>query len=63
MIKLMARSIREYKRASIATPLLVSGEVIMECIIPFLIAYLVNEVSAGCDMNMILRYGVLLTLR
>ena len=60
MIKLMARSIREYKRASIATPLLVSGEVIMECIIPFLIAYLVNEVSAGCDMNMILRYGVLL---
>ncbi len=60
MIRQLAGSIREYKRASIATPLLVSGEVVMECVIPFLIANLVNEVSAGCDMNEILRYGALL---
>ena len=50
MIKELGRSIREYKRVSIATPILVSGEVVMECIIPFLIATLVNEVKAGCDM-------------
>lgn len=42
MIKVLAKSIREYKRASIMTPILVSGEVVMECLIPFIIATLVN---------------------
>lgn len=60
MIKELGRSIREYKRVSIATPILVSGEVVMECIIPFLIATLVNEVKAGCDMGRLLRYGGIL---
>ncbi len=60
MIKQLAKSIREYKGVSIATPILVGGEVIIECIIPFLIAILVNEIKAGCDMNNLLRYGVLL---
>lgn len=60
MIRQLAKSIREYKKASIITPILVSGEVIMECIIPFFIAFLVNEVKAGCDMEQILRYGIVL---
>lgn len=60
MIKQLAKSIREYKKASIVTPILVGGEVVMECTIPFLIAYLVNEVKAGCNMGMILKYGILL---
>ena len=60
MIKQLAKSVREYKKASIATPILVGGEVVMECTIPFIIAYLVNTVKAGCDMGMILKYGVLL---
>ena len=34
MIKTLARSIREYKKASILTPLLVTVEVIMECVDP-----------------------------
>ena len=38
MIKTLARSIREYKKASIITPLLVVVEVVLECIIPFIIA-------------------------
>ena len=62
MIRQLSRSIREYKMASLATPLLVSGEVVMECLIPFLIAELVNEVKSGCDMNRMLRYGLLLVL-
>ena len=53
MVRQLAKSIREYKRASIATPLLVSGEVLMECTIPFIIAQLVNEVKSGCDMGVI----------
>ena len=60
MIKQLAKSIREYKKASIVTPILVGGEVVMECTIPFIIAYLVNTVKEGCDMGMILKYGVLL---
>ncbi len=60
MIKTLARSIREYKKASIMTPLLVMVEVIMECAIPFVIANLVNEMQAGCTMDVIARYGMIL---
>ena len=46
MIKELMKSIREYKRDSILTPILVSLEVVMECIIPFVVAQLVNEIKA-----------------
>lgn len=62
MIRVLAKSIREYKKPSIATPLLVSMEVVMECIIPFIIAMLVNEIKAGCELGVILRYGAILVL-
>ena len=58
MVKTLARSIREFKKPAILTPLLVTGEVILECIIPFVIANLVNEMQAGCGMDVIIRYGV-----
>ena len=48
MVKVLARSIREFKKPAILTPLLVSVEVIMECAIPFVIANLVNQMQAGC---------------
>jgi ATP-binding cassette subfamily B multidrug efflux pump len=60
MIKTLARSIREYKKASILTPILVTIEVIMECIIPFVIANLVSEMQAGCSMDVIVKYGAAL---
>ncbi len=60
MIKVLSRSIREYKTPSILTPLLVIVEVILECAIPFVIANLVNEMQAGCSMDVIFRYGVIL---
>ena len=62
MIKTLARSVREYKKDSILTPLLVSVEVIMECVIPFIIAKLVNEIKAGCGVSTILTYGIVLVL-
>lgn len=62
MIRQLAKSIREYKKASIATPILVSLEVVMECIIPFVIALLVNAIKDGCDMGVLMRYGILLIL-
>lgn len=60
MIKQLAKSIREYRITSSNAPILVTGEVVMECIIPFLITSLINEVKDGCNMNMILKYGVVL---
>ena len=58
MIKTLARSIREYKKNAILTPILVIVEVVLECIIPFVIANLVNEMQAGCGMDTILHYGI-----
>ena len=58
MIKTIARSIREYKKNAILTPILVIVEVVLECIIPFVIANLVNEMQAGCGMDTILHYGI-----
>lgn len=60
MIRELTKSVREYKKYAIATPILVSLEVVMECIIPFLIATLVNEMKAGCEIAEILKYGVAL---
>ena len=50
MIKKLARSIREYKRDCILTPVFVVVEVIMEVLIPFLMAKLIDEVISSGDM-------------
>ena len=60
VIKKLMGSIREYKSASLKAPLFVSMEVVMECIIPFIIARLVNQIKAGCGLDVIARYGALL---
>ena len=60
IIKTLSHSVREYKKTSILTPLLVSVEVVMECAIPFVIANLVNQMQAGCSMAVIARYGAAL---
>ena len=62
MIKTLSKSIREFKKPAILTPILVVGEVVLECIIPFVIANLVNEMQAGCGMDVIIRYGVQLVI-
>lgn len=62
MIKEIFKSLREYKKASIITPFLVSVEVVMECIIPFIIAQLVNQIKDGCSMDVILHYGAVLVV-
>lgn len=60
MIKVLAKSIREYKKPSLLAPILVSGEVVLECIIPFLTANLVNEIKNGCSLGVIVQYGLVL---
>lgn len=62
MISRLSKSIREYKTASILSPVCIIFEVILECIIPFIIAKLVNEIQAGCGMDTILKYGGILVI-
>lgn len=60
MVREIAHSLREYKRISIATPVLVTFEVLLECLIPYVIALLVNQIQAGCGLYVILKYGAVL---
>lgn len=62
MLSVLAKSIREYKKPSLLAPLLVSGEVVMECIIPFVTANLVNQIKAGCSIGVIVHYGAVLVV-
>ena len=55
-------SIRQYKGAAIATPLLVLGEVVFEVLIPLLTADLIDAIKAGADLSEILSTGGLLAL-
>ena len=62
MIRKLAKSIREYKAATIVTPCLMVGEVSMECMLPLITAKLINSIEQGCDMRQIIRYGLILLL-
>ena len=61
-IPTLAKSIREYKGTAIATPLLVTGEVLFEVMIPFGTASLIDQVKRGSDLHTLLMYGGGLTL-
>jgi len=60
MWKALIRSVREYKKPSILAPVYVSLEVIIDIVIPFITAQLVNRIKAGCGLDVILEYGLLL---
>lgn len=60
MYKELIHSIREFKRPSILTPIFVIVEVLMECTIPFFVAQLVNQIKAGCGIDVIVKYGCIL---
>lgn len=62
MIKTLAKSIREYKKTSILTPVFVMLEVLFEVIIPFIMANLVDQGIDAGNMNVILKLGTFLLL-
>ena len=65
MIKTLAKSIREYKTASILTPTMVSLEVLLEVLIPFVTADLITymqENGGSMDITKIVIYGVILVV-
>ena len=57
MIRTLLSEVKEYKRASIATPLFMILEVLMEMTIPFLMASIIDDgVNAG-DLGHIYKVG------
>ena len=62
MLKTLGKSVREYKKPALLTPLLVTLEVIMEVVIPLLMANLIDKGIYASQMNEILKIGVMLVV-
>lgn len=62
MVKTLAKSIRECKKDSILTPILVSLEVVMEVVIPLLMARLIDYGIDKGDMGYIWKMGIALLI-
>lgn len=62
MIKELAKYIKQYKKSSILTPIFVIFEVIMEVIIPFLMAKIIDVGIQNSDLNYIFKMGIFLVL-
>lgn len=58
MIKKLLRSVREYKAASIRTAIFAGLEVLLEIIIPFFMADIIDKGIYGGDMNVLLKLGL-----
>ena len=59
VIGTLLKSVREYKKLTILTPLFVSLEVVLECIIPYVMAKLIDSMNTG-DMRIIGMYSAIL---
>lgn len=62
MIKKLAGCVKEYKTATILTLLFIVGEAIVETLIPFITADLVNSIQSGIEMNEIFKTGGILII-
>ena len=62
MIKRLLKSVREFKKDALLTPFFVVLEVVMEVIIPMVMALLIDKGIDGQDMAAIWKYGIILVL-
>ena len=62
MIKRLLKSVREFKKDALLTPFFVVLEVVMEVIIPMVMALLNDKGIDGQDMAAIWKYGIILVL-
>lgn len=62
MIKKLLSAVREFKKPSLLTFVFIMGEVILECIIPFITANLMNQIKGGIEIVTLLETGGLLIL-
>ena len=62
MIKKLSGCVREYKREAVLSPIFVTLEVIMEVIIPLVMAGLIDYGIDAGSMNEIVKYGAILVI-
>ncbi len=62
LIKTILASLREFKRPTLITLILIIGEVFIEVLIPFYTARLVNMIKAGTAMGEVVQLGLVLVL-
>ena len=62
MVKRIAACVREYRRDSLLTPLYVALEVLLEVLIPLVMADLIDRGIEAGDMGHILRTGAVLVV-
>ena len=62
MIKRLLESVREFKKDALLTPFFVVLEVVMEVIIPLVMALLIDKGIDGQDTAAIWKYGIILVL-
>jgi len=60
VIKKLSESIRQYRRQAILSPVTVSGEVVMEVLIPTLMARLIDKGIDAGNISVVIKYGVIL---
>ena len=60
MIKTLFHQIGAYKKDSILTPIYAAAEVIMEILIPFVTAAIIDEGIQAGNMQKVLQYGVIM---
>ncbi|MBO4584125.1 MAG: ABC transporter ATP-binding protein [Clostridia bacterium] len=60
MLRKLSKSIREYKRPTVLTLVFIVLEAIIECIIPFVTAKLVNHIREGAAMSEVITTGAIL---
>ncbi|MCC8357803.1 MAG: ABC transporter ATP-binding protein/permease [Oscillospiraceae bacterium] len=59
-LKILGRQVKEYKRDSILCPVFTALEVLMEVLIPFVTAAIIDSGIQGGDMRKVLLYGALM---
>ena len=62
MLKKITKCIREYKKPTIITLFFIVLEVIIEVLIPFITADLVNQIKNGVSMDEIVKTGIMLAI-
>ncbi|MDR0992839.1 MAG: ABC transporter ATP-binding protein/permease [Ruminococcus sp.] len=60
MIKRLAKSLRQYKKATILSPVIIAFEVVFEVLIPMVMAQLIDKGITPGNMGEIIRIGALL---
>ena len=62
MLKRLAKCVREYKKPTFLTLIFIVFEAVIECLIPFITANLVNTIKNGAEISEIAKTGGVLVI-